>query len=132
MLVRQYPIAITSSIIPIALMNCMDILFCHLKHSADPLDRRAFAIMLSTCDLMPPWSLSVLLLTRFCAIAADIAVLILTWVKTFHHWRGLRQLKLGTSISTLLLRDGKVCYPLVNLIELTEPPCCFVGTLYFL
>ena len=47
-----------------------------------------------------------LLFTRGSAIAVDILVLLITWTKTFQHWRQLHQISLGASVSTLLLRDG--------------------------
>ena len=81
---------------------------------------------------MPLWFLIVLFLTRGSAIATDVAVLVLTWVKTFQHWRELRRLKMGSSVSTLLLRDGKVCYPPANPMGLTEASRNFTGTIYFL
>lgn len=47
-----------------------------------------------------------LLFTRSSVIAADALVLVVTWTKTFKHWKQLHQMSLGASISTLLLRDG--------------------------
>ena len=41
-----------------------------------------------------------------CTILADLLLLILTWIKTFKLWLELRRLKMPTSITTLLLRDG--------------------------
>ncbi|EKM60222.1 uncharacterized protein PHACADRAFT_246061 [Phanerochaete carnosa HHB-10118-sp] len=46
------------------------------------------------------------ILTRCSAIASDIVVLVLTWVKSFVHWREMRRLGLTSSISGVLLRDG--------------------------
>ena len=51
--------------------------------------------------------LSVLFLTRGSAIAVDLAVIILTWIKTFGHWRRLRQLHISASATDVLIRDGK-------------------------
>ncbi|GJE96354.1 hypothetical protein PsYK624_125490 [Phanerochaete sordida] len=51
-------------------------------------------------------SFAVLYLTRSSVIAADVLVLVLTWIKTFVHWRQLRQIGIKHSISALLLRDG--------------------------
>ena len=47
-----------------------------------------------------------LLFTRSGAIAADVLVLIVTWTRTVQNWWQLRQMPVGTSVSTLLLRDG--------------------------
>lgn len=61
--------------------------------------------------MLPPRSLImithvVLIFTRSSVIASDVLVLVLTWVKSFTHWRQMRRLKLGSSISSVLLRDG--------------------------
>ena len=53
-----------------------------------------------------------LLFTRGSAIAADVLVLLVAWTKTFQHWKQLRQMSLGASVSTLLLRDGMCLVPL--------------------
>ncbi|EKM60199.1 uncharacterized protein PHACADRAFT_203457 [Phanerochaete carnosa HHB-10118-sp] len=39
-------------------------------------------------------------------IAADVIVLVLTWVKSFAHWREMQRLNLTSSITAVLLRDG--------------------------
>lgn len=49
----------------------------------------------------------VLYLTRCSLIAADIIALVLTWIKSFEHFKEMRCLNLGPSISAVLLRDGK-------------------------
>ena len=41
-----------------------------------------------------------------CAIAADLLVLILTWVKTYHIKKMAGILEANASFSTLILRDG--------------------------
>ncbi|EKM56360.1 uncharacterized protein PHACADRAFT_207614 [Phanerochaete carnosa HHB-10118-sp] len=43
-------------------------------------------------------------------IAADVLVLVLTWTKSFKQFQDMRRLKLGTSISAVLLRDGTVYF----------------------
>ena len=60
-------------------------------------------------------------------------VLIMTLAKTFQHWKQMRRLKLGTSVTTLLVRDGKV-YGLftTHIVELTPLRHDLTGTLYFL
>lgn len=57
-------------------------------------------------DISDRLNRTLLILTRTSALVADLTVLILTWAKTFQHWRQLRRLKIGTSVSSLLLRDG--------------------------
>lgn len=49
----------------------------------------------------------VLYLTRCSLIIADIIVLVLMWIKSFEQFKEMRRLKLGSSISGVLLRDGK-------------------------
>ncbi|EKM50314.1 uncharacterized protein PHACADRAFT_201154 [Phanerochaete carnosa HHB-10118-sp] len=44
--------------------------------------------------------------TRSSLILADAIVLVLTWIKTFRHWRNARRLKMKASLTTCLLRDG--------------------------
>lgn len=44
--------------------------------------------------------------TRGALVLADAIVLVVTWVKTFGHWREAQRLNLRVSISTCLLRDG--------------------------
>lgn len=51
-----------------------------------------------------------LYLTRGGVIASDLLVLILTWTKTFTHWRQQRSVGIRSSISTLLLRDGTLYF----------------------
>ncbi|GJE98321.1 hypothetical protein PsYK624_145480 [Phanerochaete sordida] len=58
--------------------------------------------------------------TRSCALAADVAVLILTWVKTFRHWRQLRELNIGTSVASLLLRDGTLYFLALAAINIAQ------------
>ena len=53
---------------------------------------------------------SVLLLTRSSAIAMDVTVLFLTWIKTFQHWRRQRQLRITVSVTDVLIRDGRETY----------------------
>ena len=50
----------------------------------------------------------VLFLTRGSVIAGDGLVLVLTWAKTFRQWRESRRLKIETSITSLLMRDGEL------------------------
>lgn len=50
--------------------------------------------------------LSVLLLTRSSVIVMDLAVIILTWIKTFGHWRRMQQLHMPISVADVLIRDG--------------------------
>ena len=49
---------------------------------------------------------SVLLLTRGSAIALDVVVIVFTWIKTFGHWRHMRQLHINVSVTDILIRDG--------------------------
>jgi hypothetical protein len=53
---------------------------------------------------------SVLLLTRGSAIAVDMAVIILTWIKTYGHWIHMRQIHIDVSVTDVLIRDGMNCF----------------------
>ena len=48
----------------------------------------------------------VLFLTRTSAIVLDMAILVLTWAKTYRHWRQLQQLDINISATGVLVRDG--------------------------
>lgn len=64
--------------------------------------------MLKFTILVTVYMHAVLYFTRSSLIAADIVVLALTWVKSFEQFREMQRLKLklGSSISAVLLRDG--------------------------
>ena len=51
--------------------------------------------------------LSGLSVTRGSAIAVDVAVIVLTWIKTFGHWRRLQRLHIRVSVADILIRDGR-------------------------
>ncbi|EKM56356.1 uncharacterized protein PHACADRAFT_91681, partial [Phanerochaete carnosa HHB-10118-sp] len=74
---------------------------------------------------------AVLYFTRCSLIAADIIVLVLTWIKSFKQLIEMRRVNLGLSISTVLLRDGKRIS-----LSLSCAQCnsynVILGTLYFL
>lgn len=42
--------------------------------------------------------------------AAHVIVMVITWIKTYHHVKEASQLGIGVRISTVLLRDGEVPY----------------------
>ncbi|EKM56285.1 uncharacterized protein PHACADRAFT_207564 [Phanerochaete carnosa HHB-10118-sp] len=67
------------------------------------------------------------------AIAADIAVLALTWVKSFKQFQEMRRLELGSSISTVLLRDGSLYFVALlamNILQLLTFTDAFVEANY--
>ena len=77
---------------------------------------------------------SVLLLTRGSAIAVDVVVVILTWIKTYGHWRHMRQLHINVSVTDILIRDGMNSFSKLRLflslfISFWDAAS---GTLYFL
>ena len=75
----------------------------------------------------------VLLLTRGSAIAVDVAVVILTWIKTYGHWRQLRQLHINVSVTDILIRDGMKCFSKLRLfLSFIAFWNAAPGTLYFL
>ena len=43
---------------------------------------------------------------RACLLAADVTVVVLTWLKTVRQWRVARSLDIKMSLTTCLLRDG--------------------------
>ena len=63
--------------------------------------------------------LLVLLLTRGSAVAVDVAVIVLTWIKTFGYWRRLRQLHIDVSVTDILIRDGMSFYSRLKLFLLS-------------
>ncbi|EKM56312.1 uncharacterized protein PHACADRAFT_92217, partial [Phanerochaete carnosa HHB-10118-sp] len=74
---------------------------------------------------------AVLWFTRCSLIAADIIVLVLTWIKSFEHFKEMRRLKLKLSISAVLLRDGKYI-TLCCICHESNPHNTLLGALYFL
>ncbi|GJE98364.1 hypothetical protein PsYK624_145930 [Phanerochaete sordida] len=46
--------------------------------------------------------------------------MVLTWVKTFSHWRNLRRAGLRSSISTLLLRDGTLFFLILAALNVAQ------------
>ncbi|GJE99206.1 hypothetical protein PsYK624_154550 [Phanerochaete sordida] len=62
------------------------------------------------CYLLNGCNYRMVVFTRSCAIAVDVMVLVLTWIKTFQHWRQSRQVNHTTSVATLLLRDGTLYF----------------------
>ena len=54
----------------------------------------------------PDQVLEVLFLTRGAVVAADLLLLLVTWMKTYRHWRQARDAHVKVSMSTCLLRDG--------------------------
>lgn len=53
---------------------------------------------------------ALLYFTRSSVIAADVLVLVLTWARSFRQFREMRALKLSSSVTTVLLRDGTVYF----------------------
>ncbi|EKM50266.1 uncharacterized protein PHACADRAFT_201110 [Phanerochaete carnosa HHB-10118-sp] len=52
----------------------------------------------------------VMYITRGSLVLADTIVLVLTWIKTFGHWKNARRLKMKVSLTTCLLRDGTMYF----------------------
>ena len=61
-------------------------------------------------------------------MAADLIVLVLTWIKTFRQWREGRKLNVPFPISACLLRDGEICRPYKGV----RFECGYIGTWYFM
>ncbi|EKM56379.1 uncharacterized protein PHACADRAFT_207632 [Phanerochaete carnosa HHB-10118-sp] len=75
----------------------------------------------------------VLYITRGSAIAADILVLALTWVKSFKHVWEIRRLKLASSLSVVLLRDGTIYFIallIINILQLVTYSDSFSNITY--
>ncbi|EKM48120.1 uncharacterized protein PHACADRAFT_203221 [Phanerochaete carnosa HHB-10118-sp] len=62
----------------------------------------------------------VLYTTRGSLILADAIVLVLTWIKTFRHWRNARRLKMRASLTTCLLRDGTMYFIALLALNMTQ------------
>lgn len=58
--------------------------------------------------------------TRCSALSADLLVVVLTWIRTFAHWRQLRRLRTTPSISTLLLRDGTIYFLFLLAVDVAQ------------
>ncbi|EKM56292.1 uncharacterized protein PHACADRAFT_207573 [Phanerochaete carnosa HHB-10118-sp] len=76
------------------------------------LNTESESVLLRLLFLIAVYMPLVLYFTRCSLIAADVIVLLLTWIKSFRHFKEMRQLKLGLSISAVLLRDDK--YPVLS------------------
>ncbi|EKM57597.1 uncharacterized protein PHACADRAFT_206490 [Phanerochaete carnosa HHB-10118-sp] len=63
---------------------------------------------------------SVLYITRVSLILADTMVLILTWIKTFGHWRHARSVGVKVSMTTCLLRDGTIYFIILLAMNLAQ------------
>ena len=76
---------------------------------------------------------SVLLFTRGSAIALDVVVVIVTWIKTYGHWRHMRQLHINVSVTDILIRDGMKSFSKLGLFfSFIAFWDAAPGTLYFL
>ncbi|EKM48537.1 uncharacterized protein PHACADRAFT_202695 [Phanerochaete carnosa HHB-10118-sp] len=60
----------------------------------------------------------VMYITRGSLILADAIVLVLTWIKTFGHWKSARRLSMRVSLTMCLLRDETMFFMRVRLISL--------------
>ena len=60
---------------------------------------------------------TVLDVSRASSILMETMVLVCTWIKTFKHWREARRLRMASSISSYLLRDGQIYSPRSSLID---------------
>ena len=65
-----------------------------------------------------------LCVARICLLAADAIVVVLTWSKTFGQWRRSRRLNMHVSVTTCLLRDGKLGFSNLDCRELDELCVC--------
>ncbi|EKM54310.1 uncharacterized protein PHACADRAFT_258091 [Phanerochaete carnosa HHB-10118-sp] len=63
----------------------------------------------------------VLYVSRGSSIVADTIVLVLTWIKTFGHWRDVRRANIGVSLTTCLLRDGTIYFIALLVINIAQP-----------
>ncbi len=66
-----------------------------------------------------------------CAVAADTLLIILTWVKTYRISREAMQLRMGVSISILLIRYGMYVYS-YRMSRIPDYAVLMTGTLEFL
>ncbi|GJE98348.1 hypothetical protein PsYK624_145760 [Phanerochaete sordida] len=62
----------------------------------------------------------VLYFTRSGALASDLLVVVLTWTKTFMHWKQQRRAGLKSSVATLLLRDGTIYFGAILALDIAQ------------
>jgi len=98
---------------------------------------------LGAISLSPQTAMRVATVSRTCAIAADLVVVVATWVKTYSIRRGLtsRAVDMGqpvVSLSGLLIRDGTLyfivllCLSIAALVLITTPSVIFNPTSPFI
>ncbi|EKM54052.1 uncharacterized protein PHACADRAFT_209878 [Phanerochaete carnosa HHB-10118-sp] len=58
--------------------------------------------------------------TRGLLVLADTIVLVLTWIKTFRHWKNARHLKMRSSVTTCLLRGGTLYFIALLAINIAQ------------
>ena len=65
---------------------------------------------------------TVVLICRISSIIVDLLVVIVTWKKTFWHWKDATRLFTSPSISACLLRDGR-CFDQIPCASLNDAVC---------
>lgn len=75
----------------------------------------------------------VTLAMRLAVIAADVIVVTITWIRTFHHVKEASRIGVSVRISAILLRDGEsICVVYLLFLHATDVKMCNIGSLYFL
>ncbi|OCH90647.1 hypothetical protein OBBRIDRAFT_793088 [Obba rivulosa] len=60
--------------------------------------------------ISPDVILDLTIVTRTCAITADVILLATTWVKTYSSWRSAKRNKISCPLTTMLLKDGTLYF----------------------
>ncbi|EKM48717.1 uncharacterized protein PHACADRAFT_202485 [Phanerochaete carnosa HHB-10118-sp] len=81
------------------------IAYLNSTHSCPPLE-----IMTWIFTLLGFLQIAFTYVTRGSLVLADAIVLVLTWIKTFGHWKNARRLNMRVSLTTCLLRDGTIYF----------------------
>ncbi|GJE96339.1 hypothetical protein PsYK624_125330 [Phanerochaete sordida] len=77
---------------------------------------RDTAAAISVLTLQP----TVLYATRCSAIASDLLAIVLTWVRSYRLFIGMRSVQNGTSVTGVLLRDGTVYFGALLVINILQ------------
>ncbi|EKM57621.1 uncharacterized protein PHACADRAFT_206512 [Phanerochaete carnosa HHB-10118-sp] len=74
------------------------------------------------CIQKTPFSVqkTIVYITRSSPLVADTVVLILTWIKTFGHWRSARSVNIRVPLTTCLLRDGTLYFMSLLAINIAQ------------
>ncbi|EKM60225.1 uncharacterized protein PHACADRAFT_246073 [Phanerochaete carnosa HHB-10118-sp] len=102
--------AFTAIVLTLGIIPLGTNIFHAVRTSITYVDGQQLAGCSTFTNIPPKLTTELLFLTRCSLIASDVIVLVLTWTKSFAHWRQMRRFKLTSSISSVLLRDGTLYF----------------------